>query len=59
MSLKTSNSRKNEKTNAAKFPMNSNFLNLLKKKNIENVKQQNNSNSKNQSIGPEFVPERH
>ena len=34
----------------AKFPMNSNFLNLLKKKNIENVKNQ--QNAKNQSIGP-------
>lgn len=36
-SLKTSNTRKTDKSSVNnKFPMNSNFLNLLKKKNLEN-----------------------
>jgi hypothetical protein len=58
-SIKTSNSRNTQKSSAHKFQMNNNFLNLLKKKNLEHAAAQNpNNNSQNNGNGqctPEFL----
>jgi hypothetical protein len=58
-SIKTSNSRNTQKSSVHKFQMNNNFLNLLKKKNLEHAAAQNpNNNSQNNGTGqctPDFL----
>jgi hypothetical protein len=57
-SIKTSNSRNTQKSSVHKFQMNNNFLNLLKKKNLEHAAAQNpQNNSQNPGqLTPDFPP---